>query len=95
MRCKEDQAELQKDIREALRTLLLSTTPQEFDENWQRLQEDWAEQKAWLKYLEKEWIITKERWACAWRKVRLISIKFSVIFTIFLSMHTMELIPII
>ena len=94
--CKEDCAELQKEIRETLRTLLLSATPKEFDENWQRIQEDWADQKAWLKYLEKEWINVKERWAHPWRKVAFNSQSSIYVFlTVFLSMCTMELILII
>jgi hypothetical protein len=71
MRCKEDCAEMQKDIRDALWALLCSVTPNEFEEKWEMIQEEWADQKAWLKYLNKEWIIMKECWAHAWWKVSL------------------------
>jgi len=70
MRCKEDRAELLKDLREHLGALLRSETPEEFDRQWEFIQTEYADQKVWLKYMDGEWIRVKERWARAWRKVR-------------------------
>ena len=68
----EDRAEMLKDIREALGALLRSGTPQEFETQWEWMQEEWADQKVWLSYMTNEWVSNKERWARTWRKVRVL-----------------------
>ena len=70
MRCKEDRAELTKDVRDALVTLLGAETLEDFDIQWHWIQEEYADQQAWVKYMQDEWIPKKERWVKAWRKVR-------------------------
>ncbi|KIJ25137.1 hypothetical protein M422DRAFT_273914 [Sphaerobolus stellatus SS14] len=57
-----------QDVRKDLGKLLRSLTPEAFDEQWEHIQVEWADQKAWLKYMAKEYIPTKERWAQAWRQ---------------------------
>jgi len=74
MRCKEDRAEMLKDLRDALGNLLQSETPQDFEKRWELMQGEWADQKVWLMYMENEWITKKERWARAWWKVCLVCI---------------------
>ena len=72
MQCKEDCAELIKDVRDALKTLLQSESPEDFEQQWVWIQEEYGNQHTFLKYMSQEWILTKERWARAWRKVCLI-----------------------
>ncbi|KAF8581154.1 hypothetical protein K439DRAFT_1414646 [Ramaria rubella] len=67
-RCKEDSAEIIQDIRKAAGSLLRAETVEEFDTFWAEIQTEWADQKAWIKYMRQEWIPHKERWAQAWRK---------------------------
>ena len=38
------------------------------------MQEEWADQKVWLMYMENEWIAKKGQWAGAWWKVCLVCI---------------------
>jgi len=63
MRCKEDQAELLKDLHEHLSALLCSEPPEEFDRQWEFIQTEYADQKVWLRYMDGEWIWVKECWA--------------------------------
>ncbi|KIJ52301.1 hypothetical protein M422DRAFT_243097 [Sphaerobolus stellatus SS14] len=69
MQCKEDRAELIKDVRDALRTLLQSETQDDFEQQWVWIQEEYDDQCAFMKYMRQEWIPTKEQWARAWRKI--------------------------
>ena len=69
MRCKEDRAELIKDIREHLGQLLRTETPEDFEQKWEFIKTEYADQPRWLKYNEEQWIRLKERWARPWRKV--------------------------
>ncbi|KIJ28981.1 hypothetical protein M422DRAFT_269680 [Sphaerobolus stellatus SS14] len=67
MRCKEDRAELLKDLRTHLSNLLRGETPDAFDKEWEFFQAEYGDQKMWLKYMAEEWIQVKEGWARAWR----------------------------
>ena len=68
-RCVEDRAEILQDVRKDLGKLLRSLTPEAFEEQWEHIQVEWADQKTWLKYMAKEYIPTKEQWAQAWHQV--------------------------
>ncbi|KIJ32606.1 hypothetical protein M422DRAFT_265491 [Sphaerobolus stellatus SS14] len=68
MRCKEDCAELIKDVRKAVAVLLKAKSAEEFDYQWEWIECEYDDQCAWLKYMREEWIPKKERWAGAWRK---------------------------
>ncbi|KIJ31797.1 hypothetical protein M422DRAFT_266551 [Sphaerobolus stellatus SS14] len=64
VRGKEACAELVKDVRTALGNLLRATTPQGFEEAREFMQMEYADQKAWLIYLEDEYIKHNERLPC-------------------------------
>ena len=72
MRRKEDKAECIKNVRQALVRLLQAETAVTFDEQWDWIQVDWADQYTWLKYMCDEWIPKKERWGFACRRVSFI-----------------------
>ncbi|KIJ31011.1 hypothetical protein M422DRAFT_267433 [Sphaerobolus stellatus SS14] len=63
MRDKDDRAESVKEVRESLAKLLQSETAADFNNQWLLMQEDFADQKAWIKYMISEWIPKRERWA--------------------------------
>jgi len=76
MRCKEDKAELLKDLRAHLGQLLWPETPEDFTKEWDFFQSEYADQKVWLRYMEDEWLPKKEHWSRLWRKVRLLCFFF-------------------
>ena len=76
VRGKEEHAELIKDVRDALGTLLRASSSQAFQEQWEFIQAEYADQRAWLNYMQDEYIKHKERWARAWRLVSLILVYF-------------------
>lgn len=41
-----------------------------FDEEWQRVQNDFIVHRDWLQYVQAQWISKKERWAHPWTQVR-------------------------
>ncbi|KIJ53070.1 hypothetical protein M422DRAFT_242174 [Sphaerobolus stellatus SS14] len=53
--------------RTALGKLLDAQTPEAFQEHWEFMQAEYGNQRAWIKYLEDEYIKHKERWGRAWR----------------------------
>ena len=63
MRGKEDCAELLKDLHSHLGALLCVETPEEFNNQQDFIQEEYTNQKGWLKYMDVEWIWVKECWA--------------------------------
>jgi len=69
MRCKEDCAELLKDLRIHFGDFLRSETPEGFAKQWEFIQGEYADQRVWLKYRTEEWVRQKERWGRAWQKV--------------------------
>jgi len=80
MRCKEDKAELLKDLRTHLGELLRAETPEDFTNEWSFFQSEYADQIRWLSYMEDEWLPKKERWSRPWRKVS--SSSFYFVFTV-------------
>jgi len=48
---------------------LKAETPEDFETQWKDIQEAWADQKVWIKYMATEWIPYKERWCCAFQMV--------------------------
>ncbi|KIJ34784.1 hypothetical protein M422DRAFT_263142 [Sphaerobolus stellatus SS14] len=67
-RCPEDRAEILQDVRKDVIALLKCKKVADFDTQWEKIREDWADQKAWLKYMMQEWISIRERWCQAWRQ---------------------------
>ena len=64
--------EILHDVRQEAISLQKAETTEEFEKRWSEIQVDWADQKAWIKYMAKEWIPHRERWCRAWRKVSFI-----------------------
>jgi len=69
MRCKEDRAELLRDLRMHLGNMLRAETTEDFQKEWDFFCPEYADQQNWLIYMQDEYIHNKERWAWPWRKV--------------------------
>jgi len=69
MCCKEDQAELLRDLCTHLGNMLCTETAKNFQTEWDFFCSEYADQKNWLDYMQDEYIRNKECWAQPWRKV--------------------------
>ncbi|KZV78403.1 hypothetical protein EXIGLDRAFT_783879 [Exidia glandulosa HHB12029] len=67
MASKEDTAETLRDAMKSLYGLMEAASEAEFDARVDEFTAEWGDQKAFVLYVQTEWLTCKERWVKAWR----------------------------